>query len=95
VTIQAHAADNSGHVILSASVVSNEPPQVDGSGNTIPDFTMPMIDQATGIITLQLRAERSGQGDGRIYTITVTATDQSGNATTADVNVVVPKNQGK
>ena len=37
-----------------------------------------------------LRAERSGKGDGRIYTITYTATDASGNITTAIATVTVP-----
>ena len=39
---------------------------------------------------LELRAERSGKGNGRTYTIMVTATDASGNQTTATTTVVVP-----
>ncbi len=95
VTIQAHAADNSGQVTLSASVSSSEPPEVDGSGNTVGDFTTPVINQATGVITLQLRAERSGQGDGRVYTVTITATDNSANASRAIVQIVAPHDRGK
>jgi hypothetical protein len=37
-----------------------------------------------------LKAERSGGGPGRIYTITYSATDVSGNSATADAVVVVP-----
>jgi hypothetical protein len=95
VILQANVADNSGQVTLSTSVASSEPPQVDGSGNTIPDFTTPVIDQVTGVITLQLRAERGGQGLGRTYTITVAATDDSGNVSTASVNVIAPHDRGK
>ena len=54
------------------------------------DWTEPVIDQDNGIITLQLRAERSGTGEGRIYTITITATDESGNSSQAQVNIIVP-----
>jgi hypothetical protein len=38
----------------------------------------------------QLRAERAGKGDGRVYTITYTATDASGNSANASATVVVP-----
>ena len=44
---------------------------------------------------IYLRAERSGKGDGRIYTITYTATDASGNITTAIATVTVPHDQKK
>jgi hypothetical protein len=95
VVVQADAADNSGSVTLTASVSSSEPPDSDGDGNTIPDFTEPVIDQVTGEITLQLRAERKGQGTGRTYTITVTATDSSGNNSEAVIEVVAPHDKGK
>jgi Leucine-rich repeat (LRR) protein len=95
VVVQATANDNSGSVALTASVVSSEPPDSDGDGNTIPDYTTPVIDQSTGEITLQLRSERKGQGTGRTYTITVTATDSSGNSSDAIVTVVAPHDKGK
>jgi uncharacterized repeat protein (TIGR01451 family) len=45
---------------------------------------------------LELRAERNGSNKaGRIYTVTVTAVDDAGTVGTADVNVVVPHDQGK
>lgn len=40
-----------------------------------------------------LRAERSGSGDGRVYEITVSATDNCGNVGTCTVSVGVPKSQ--
>jgi predicted outer membrane repeat protein len=47
--------------------------------------------QITGDLTLALQSDRNGGGNGRIYTITVRAVDQSGNATTKNVLVTVPK----
>ena len=91
VTIQANASDASaGPVLLSAMVASNEDPQKDGSGNTVPDFTTPIIDQVHGTISLQLRAERSGKGRGRTYTITIIAIDQANNQSAATIAIVAP-----
>ncbi|MBI4846949.1 MAG: cadherin repeat domain-containing protein [Nitrospirae bacterium] len=91
IAVAANASDNSGcPVTLNATVRSNEPEYGLGSGDRGPDWTQPVIDQATGIIYLQLRAERSGRGKGRIYTVTVTATDCSGNISTAKVKIRVP-----
>ena len=61
----------------------------EGDGNTSPDW------EITGDLTLDLRAERSGQGDGRVYTITIECTDASGNPSAKDVTVIVPHDQGK
>ena len=69
-------------------VTSNEPVNGKGDGNTSPDW------EITGDLTVDLRAERSGNGDGRVYTITVRCTDASGNFTTSFVTVTVPHDQG-
>lgn len=45
----------------------------------------------TGALTAQLRASRDNNGNGRIYTLTVQATDASGNTRTRTVHVLVPK----
>ena len=42
---------------------------------------------------IYLRAERSGHGDGRVYTITYEAIDDSGNSAPAKSTVTVPHNQ--
>jgi hypothetical protein len=63
-------------------VTSNQPINGPGDGNSTPDYII------TGPLTLQLRAERS-QNANRVYTITVAATDFSGNTTTATINVTV------
>ncbi|MBS0633129.1 MAG: HYR domain-containing protein [Verrucomicrobia bacterium] len=45
----------------------------------------------TGALTANLRASRDNNGNGRIYTLTVQATDASGNTRTRTVHVLVPK----
>jgi hypothetical protein len=94
ITIWANASDSSGGpVLLSAAVTSNEPQDGLGDGDMSPDWTIPIVDQTTGVITLQLRAERSGSGNGRTYTVMITARDASGNFSSADVNIIVPRDQ--
>lgn len=96
ITIEANASDNSGNIpTLTAAVSSNEPQGGLGDGDTSPDWREPVVDQTIGTITLQLRAERSGSGDGRVYTVTITATDDSGNHTSADVEIIVPHDKRK
>lgn len=88
VTIQANAADSGGGpVTLTVEVTSNEPDP--------DDWIVESVDSATGVIELQLRAERSGSGDGRIYTVTITATDGEDNASTASVEICVPHDKRK
>ncbi|MDP1580057.1 MAG: hypothetical protein Q8M02_07255 [Candidatus Didemnitutus sp.] len=68
-------------VVQIVSVTSNEP-----------DFGDWVI---TGPMSLQLRAKRLGKNSGRVYTITVSATDFAENVSTATVTVTVPHDQGK
>ncbi|HYY99628.1 MAG TPA: hypothetical protein VE642_13595, partial [Pyrinomonadaceae bacterium] len=42
-----------------------------------------------------LRAERSGKGSGRVYTVTYRARDAAGNTTTVSTQVSVPHDRGK
>ena len=56
-----------------------------GDGQTTGD-----IQVDNGVI--QLRAERSGKGDGRVYTITYCAYDSAGNKATQSATVTVPHN---
>ena len=46
-----------------------------------------------GLVVL-LRAERSGSGSGRVYTIQVSCTDALGNVAMGTVDVIVPHDQG-
>jgi hypothetical protein len=71
------------------SVTSNEPELGKGSGHTTPDWVI------LGDHALKVRAERSGQGSGRVYTITVQAVDSSGNLSEpASATVMVPHDKG-
>ena len=69
-------------------VTSNEPQNGLGDGDTPNDWTF------SGL-TVQLRAERAGNGNGRTYTIAVRCTDAAGNATASSTSVSVPKSQSK
>jgi hypothetical protein len=68
------------------SVTSNEPDNAPGDqdGNTTEDIVIVDDD------TFRLRAERSEDGTGRIYTITYLASDACGNVTQATATVRVP-----
>ena len=50
-------------------------------------------DYGTADVDFQLRAERSGKGNGRTYEITYEAVDASGNSSTVTVYVEVPHDQ--
>ena len=67
-------------------VKSNEPDDGLGDGDTAGDWKI------TGDMTLEVRAERAGGGTGRVYTITIACSDESGNTSTSTVTVMVPHN---
>jgi hypothetical protein len=88
IAVQATDAGNSAPVCSIASVSSNEPENGLGDGDIAPDWNV------TGPLRVELRAERSGTGTGRLYTIAVTCTDQAGNISApATVTVTVPRNR--
>jgi predicted extracellular nuclease len=76
-------------IVALVSVTSNEPDNGLDDGDTPNDIVI--LDD----YTFQLRAERSGIGEGRIYTITYQATDACGNTTTATATVTVPLSKGE
>jgi hypothetical protein len=90
VTIGVSASDNCDPApsCMISSVASNEPVNGKGDGNTSPDW------EVTGDLTADLRAERSGGGNGRVYTMTVECTDASDNSSVDTVEVYVPHDQG-
>jgi len=64
------------------SATSNEPGIVTGEDDWV----------VTGSLTMDLRAERAGSGNGRVYTINVTCTNTSGSVSRR-ISVNVPHNR--
>lgn len=88
------AADNCPGVVFSlTSVTSDEPDDGQGDGDFPNDIQG--ADPGTPDLSFQLRAERSGSGDGRTYTAVYTATDASDNETQGADTVEVPASQKK
>ena len=88
VTVQAaFTASSDTAAVTLVSVTSNEPDNGLGDGDTAQDVVIVDND------TVQLRAERSGTGTGRVYTLTYRATNVCGNTTTATAAVRVPHNR--
>jgi hypothetical protein len=71
-----------------AKVTSDEPNNSAGDGNTTNDIVI-----AADCKSVQVRSERKGNADGRVYTITFKVTDSSGNSTTVTAKVTVPHSQ--
>ncbi len=78
----------SGLGAFNVNLISSEPIDADG-----PDILI--TGGASQPQEVQLRAERSGNGPGRVYTITATATDLAGNTATATATCTVPHDQGR
>ena len=74
------------------SVTSNEPDNGLGDGDTSHDISGATL--GTDDRTVQVRAERSGTGTGRVYTFVYRVTDSSGNFTDATATVAVPHDMG-
>jgi hypothetical protein len=69
-------------------VTSDEPDDALGDGNTSDDIVI-----GADCRSVQLRAERAGTGDGRVYTVTLRVRDSGGAVTRADFEVSVPHSQ--
>ncbi len=67
---------------------SDEPRNDTGDGNTDVDI------MNLGCGSVDLLAERKGNGDARVYTLGVRAVDASGNVTEGECHVIVPHDQG-
>jgi hypothetical protein len=75
--------------IVITGILQDEAVAALGSGNTSPDGT------GVGTSTAMVRAERAGPGTGRIYFISFSATNTSGEQCTGSVPVFVPHDQGQ
>lgn len=71
------------------SVRQDEPTNGLGDGDTAVDA----VSAGPGMV--RIRAERSGNGDGRVYTIRFTVSDGKGGSCAGSVNVTVPKSASK
>jgi hypothetical protein len=92
ITATVVATDNCpGVSFVLSSVVSDEPENDVGDGNTAPDIMG--ADTGTADIEFQLRNERAGPLDGRTYTATFIASDGSGNDAEDSADVEVPHSQ--
>ena len=85
------ATDPDGNplTVTVTGVTQDEPTNGLGDGDTAIDAIL-----GSGN-TVQVRAERSGLGDGRVYRIAVSVTDGAGGSCTGVATVGVPHDQGK
>jgi hypothetical protein len=95
IAISANASDNSGIVHLRASVSSSETIEGLGDGDLAPDWIEPVINESESTVTFKLRSERSGKGNGRVYSVVITASDDSGNSSSSTIDIKVPHSQSK
>jgi len=70
------------------SVSSDEPDDSNADGMTINDIVI-----AADCKSVQVRAERKGDSNGRVYIVTLKVSDTSGNVTTTTARVSVPSSQ--
>lgn len=90
----ASVQDNCNTIAVSSVVItkvtSDEIENGNGDGNTTNDIVI-----ASNCKSVQLRSEREGNGNGRVYTIFFSVTDAAGNKGTGTTKVVVPHNPGE
>jgi hypothetical protein len=75
--------------VVITKVTSDEIENGNGDGNTMNDIVI-----AANCKSVQLRSERDGGGNGRVYTVYLRLRDATGNETIVTKKVVVPENQG-
>lgn len=75
------------------SVISNEPDNGLGDGDTSGDIQG--FEAGTPDTNGQLRAERSGAGSGRVYTLNYTGMDLAGNVAACSATVTTPHDKDK
>lgn len=81
--------DGDAVTIQIEGITSDEATDGQGDGDLCPDAS------GIGLATAQLRAERSGTGDGRVYTVAFVASDGKGASSRGTVKVCVPHNSGR
>jgi hypothetical protein len=93
VTASVYADDSLSGIdsVVLTSITSSEADNGLGDGDTPNDIQG--ADFGTFDTNFMLRAERAGNGPGRVYTITYTVTDKAGNKTKASATVTAPHDQ--
>ncbi len=76
-------------IITIDSIFQDEPVDSTGDGSFTPDG------QGVGTTTAEVRAERDGGGNGRVYHIYFTADDGHGGTCSSEVLISIPKSKGK
>jgi hypothetical protein len=71
--------------VVIVRATSDEPDDGEDDGNTVDDVVL-----GAGCRVVDLRAERQGMGNGRVYVVELAVTDASGNVGSASVEVHVP-----
>ena len=89
ITVDYTTSDACSAVDSGLSISSNEPVDGLGDGDTSPDW------EVVDAHHVRLRAERNGNSNGRVYSITITALDTNGNASTRVLTVNVPHDRGR
>jgi len=79
-----------GTTVLLVSIASNEPDDAPGDGDGSTTGDIQGADPGTADFSFSLRAERDGQGEGRVYTVLYEAIDGSGNTAIASAMATVP-----
>jgi hypothetical protein len=91
VHVDAIASDDCGApIVLLVSVVSSEPDDAEGGGDGNTTNDIQGAEPGHPDFDVSLRAERDSGGQGRLYTMTYSATDESGRTTLAAAVVAVP-----
>jgi fibro-slime domain-containing protein len=78
---------------VQVTVSSNESSNGKGDGNTSVDYEIQT--NFDGSYDVYVRAERSGKGKGRTYTVTMQTTDTAGNNSSESFEVSTAKSQGR
>lgn len=88
VTLEATDDSDLAPIVHLVSIASNEPDNGLGDGDRADDIQEAEL--GTDDRVFLLRAERGGNGTGRIYTVVYRATDAAGNSTDRAIQVLVP-----
>jgi hypothetical protein len=91
ILLTSDACDPDPDAVLTA-LTSSEPDNGTGDGDTVDDIQE--ADVGTDDREFLLRAERAGNGSGRVYSAIYNVTDASGNSTNGITEILVPHDQG-